>query len=121
MFFTFELARIQVADQIQLIALQVSREIRVLQILQRGTTLFITLKQCGVKAGDAVGSDLCSLVNRWQECAAVVASAAIVGWWAKRDKAWQVLVFTAEPIQRPSAHRRPHKLEAACVHLDKGL
>lgn len=76
---------------------------------------------CGWRKA-APARDSCSRwIVSWKKGAAVVLRAAVVRRGIQGDEARQVFILRAETVKRPRAERGPHELEAAGVHLGKGL
>jgi hypothetical protein len=89
---------VELAHQIELLALEIASEQFVTNILERRTWLFVLAEQGGVKAGDLIAADLGSLTDRGQKAAAIVAGAAVIGRRIDGDKPRQLLVFRAQTV-----------------------
>ena len=103
-----ELLGIQVAQQVEL-PLRLLRRARGLEIADRR---FLRRH--------ARAADRRALIDRGQKGVAVIARAAVAEARAERDEAGQILVFRAEPVGDPRAHRGPHEGRRAGVEKERG-
>ena len=110
LFFSVEQIAVQRLNKVELLALQLGRNVFVVEVAQRsGTDILVELANLG------------SLIKRRQKSAAVILRAADVVRRTERNKAGQVLVFGTQTVQYPRTHRRANKLKAAGMQLQKAL
>ena len=80
-----QLMGVEVADQVELVALRGAGEVPVLEVAERGARLLVDAEQRRIEAGDLVRPDLGGLADRGQEGAAIVARAAVARRRVQRD------------------------------------
>src|SRR5688500_8568726 len=106
-----KLAYIQIANQVELLALLGVREQAILHVFQRGARLLIDSQRGCIEPRYLIRADLCALEDRRQECATIIPRTAVISRWINRDEAGQIRILGAQAIQGPSADRWPRKLE----------
>ena len=116
-----ELLLVESANQVELFSLQPFRQEFIRDVFQWRPRLLIFAEQRRIERRNLVAANACSLADRRQKRAAVVAGSTIVGRRVDRDKTRQVLVLCAEAVQSPGSDRWPHKLKTSGMHLREGL